>query len=258
MVDKRFFPDGNIAGWFAPLNYAKNPAQPTIAEATAATVIPLTRATSFTDTDFGADASNTSTDQSWADASAVTERGAAQFGGTWSFYYPEHYWEKSSEYAAVFEALGEARTEGYIITRVDGTFSGKAATTALAAGQAVNIYKVMTTAYSPQITGETSFRQNITFSARGAIYYNRILGTTNTPTIELAGPTTLTVGGHGLARTTISGRIMFGAANLTSSDSSVVSVTPNGVLTGVAAGTATITASDPYTTATGTLSVTVS
>lgn len=237
--------------WAAPGSFA-NWKSPTATELNAA--LNLSSSISWNDWGFGMSASNTQNDPSLADVGNRTDRGAAQYGGTISFYYPGAFDDNTNDYSLAFDAVAVPRTKGYIVIRIDGS---KLTTTAFAAGDLVHVFEVMTDGQSNMVTGEEAFRYTVTMLQQGAVSVNTIV---NAGTVTVVTPATLAVavGASSRLSATANGREYTNGVAWSSSDTTKATVTNAGVVTGIAAGSATITATFVQTGATDTTAVTVS
>lgn len=255
MAETKLIADANsLSAWFALPNAFANPEKPTPAELNAS--VYLGRAIAWDGYSFGAQASNQSSDPGWDDTGNTQTRGFAQFGGTIAFYYPKNYTDTSDDSYIVFEALDQPLTDGYIIIRVDGqkTTAGVAdKTTPALSNDFVAIFKIISDGYSDTDTGEVAFKYNIEFLAQGDIWINAVVATTVTVATPAAiGAADYTVDGKTPLGAYVTGRQLAAVAgewsgypgwfDWESSDSSVASVDANGVVHGVSAGTAEITA----------------
>jgi len=267
MANTRLNADGlSLTVWFALSNYAVNPAKPTVAELNAATNV--TESIAFDGYSFGASASNQVSDPSFIDVGNTQTRGFAQFGGAISFFYPGSYTsDVTNANYVTFAALRTPRTVGYIIVRADGIKT--AVTTAAIANDFVNVFAVQSDGWDDTVEGENNFKYAITFVGQGNIYTNATVATTVTVVTPVAvGTTAYTVGGKTPLMSYITGRQLYNATNIyggtpgrfnwATSDASIATVSKNGVVIGVAAGDADITATDPVSGAVSTaLSVTI-
>lgn len=269
MANTRLIADGQAVDvWFALPNYAVNPAKPTVAELTAATKI--TTSIAWDGFSFGAQASNQVSDPSFIDVGNTQTRGFAQFGGSMAFFYPGSYAVDSTNANYVtFAALRTPRTAGYIIIRTDGKKT--TTTTAPQANDFVNIYQVLSDGWDDGVEGENNFKYTISFLAQGGIYTNATVATAVTVVTPVAvGATNYASAGNGKTPLTsyITGRQLYNSAaiysgypqrfNWASSDTTKATVSKNGVVTAIAAGAATITATDPVSGAVSTgLAITI-
>jgi hypothetical protein len=206
--------------------------------------------------DFGMQASDQIDDRSLDDDGAAIIRGFAQFGGKMPAFFPKKL-DSSSILRQVFNLVKTQGTELGLIERV-GWLDRRAA---FAAGQTVNIYKVMTDGFMPDTegTGRYAYLQNMI--PRGSVFPWSIVANGTTPAavaIAGAGTLALTVGNLALRRATYQGNDITSRATWVSSDPTVAKVDNRGIIEGIKAGTANITASYPGGTASTALAVTVS
>jgi hypothetical protein len=234
MTDVKVPASGNIRVWWALPNAFANWQAPTAAEINAC--LDVSDSVSWNDFGFGIQASNTIDDPAITAIGKVSDRGAAQFGGTISFYYPRTFDDASNAYSLTYDALDQPRTVGYVVWRMDGE---EAAATA-ANGEMVSVAKVMTDGYAESIVGEEAFRYTVTFLSQGDLAVRTVVGGT-TPVVT---PSTLTLAAGASSRlaATVGGRTYTNGVQWSSSDPSAVTVSSAGVVTAITTGTATITA----------------
>lgn len=249
MVDIKVPASGNIRVWFALPNAFANWEAPTAAEINAS--LDISDAISWNDFDFGLQASNTIDDPAITAIGKVSDRGATQYGGGISLYYPRSFDDAGSIYSQAYDALDQPRTVGYLVVRIDGQETAATA----ANGNLVHVAKVMTDGYAESIVGEEAFRYTITFLSQGDIAVRTVVGGTTPVT-----PATLalTVGEVDRLSATVGGRTYTNGVQWSTSDATVATVSSAGVVTGVAAGSATVTATYAATGNTDTTAVTVS
>lgn len=254
-LDYEFLPSaGHVTVLFAPPGSFVKPEAATISELNG--LLNMSVSVSWNDFDFGVQASNTNNDPSLADVGNVETRGAAQFGGNISFYYPREYDDNSSNHSLVFDAIGEPRTRGYIVIRIDGD---KRTSLAFADGDYYHVFEVLTDGETNQITGEEAFRYTINFLQQGTLGVYRVALTSTTATV-VATPSsdTLSIGEMVRLNATVQGREYTNGVSWTTSNSAVATVSSIGVVKGISAGSATITATYEPTGDTDTVSITVS
>lgn len=249
MADVKVPASGNIRVWWALPNAFANWEAPTAAEINAC--LDISNSISWNDFGFGIQASNTIDDPAITAIGKVSDRGAAQFGGTISFYYPRDFDDAGSEYSLTYDALDAPRESGFIVWRIDGEEQG----TSAAAGDLVSVAKVITDGYAESITGEEAFRYTVTFLSQGDLAVRTVVGS-NTPVVT---PSTLSTnaGDIDVLVATVGGRTYTNGVTWTSSDPTVATVSSAGVVTSVASGSATITATYEATTNADTCAVTV-
>lgn len=256
MANTRVIADGTAVDiWFALPNYAANPAKPTPTELNAA--VPVTASMAWDSYGFGLQASNQISDPSFIDVGNAQARGFAQFGGAISFFFPGSFVSDASNANYVtFAALKNPRTAGYIIIRADGR--APTTTTTAQANDFVNIYQVLTDGWDDSVEGEAYFKYAITFLSQGGVYPLATVATAVTVVTPVAVGTPNYVSassGKTPLSSYITGRQLYSNAtvysgypqrfNWSTSAPAVATVSPNGVVTAVSAGTANIIATDP-------------
>lgn len=236
MTDVKVPASGNIRVWWALPNAFANFMAPTADEINLS-CLDVSDSISWNDFDFGLSASNTIDDPAITAIGKVSDRGAEQFGGGVSFYYPGAFGDVSNAYSNTYDAMDQPRTPGYLVVRVDGD---NANTPLAANGDLVSVYKVMTDGYAETITGEEAFRYTITFLPQGDLAVRTVVGG-GTPVITTAAPT-LAAGESIALEATVGGRVYTNGLKWTSSNPAAASVSSAGVVTAITTGTATITA----------------
>ncbi len=250
--------DGNITLAWYPSNAFANYEAPTAAELNAAapTAAQFSKSISWNDLDFGMQASNQIDDPSIVDVANVQDRGAAQYGGGISFYFPGAFDDNSNAYSLTYDAISVPRTIGYIVARIDGA---KASTQAFAEGDYVHVMEVQTDAQTNVITGEEAFRYTVNFLQRGALaVYTVVQGAVDSP-VAVTGNATPAAGAKYRINGTVAGREYTNGLVWTTSDDTVATVSNAGVVTivGASTDTATITGTFAPTGESDTLSITV-
>ena len=241
---------GNIRVWWALPNAFANFENPTAAEINAS--LDISDSISWNDFDFALQASNTIDDPAITAIGKVSDRGAAQFGGGLSFYYPGAFGDASNAYSLTYDALDQPRTTGFLIIRFDGENTNPLA----ANGDLVHVFKVMTDGFAESITGEEAFRYTVSFLSQGDLAVRTVVGGGTV----VATPATIAsaVGDVDVAKATVGGRNYTNGVKWTSSNPAVAVVSTAGVITSVSAGSATITATYEGAGTSDTIAVTVS
>lgn len=263
MVDIRLPASGALRVRYALPNAFANWESPTVTEANAAQDI--ADSISWNDYDFGVQASNTNDDPAITAKGNVQDRGASQFGGSLSFYYPREYDDNSNIHSLTFDALGEPRTMGYILVSIDGDLSENntplyvgGATRDFAAGDYIHVSKIQTGGYTESVTGEEAFRYTVSFLSQGDLAIYTVVRTTVATVVTLPATLASGAGDIDVITGTVLGRPYTRGLRWSTSDAAVATVSQNGIVTSIAAGTATITAEFEATGATDTTAVTVS
>lgn len=253
MSDTRVPASGNIRVYFGPLNSISNYLAPTTTELNAAGVIDLTDAISWNDFSHLLQASNTIDDPSIAATGKAQDLGALQFGGQLSFYYPKSFSDTTNRYKTVYDLLFSPRTQGYLIVRIDGKHSADTVTAGeqtIAAGDIVQVFKVITDGFTESITGEEAFRYTINFQPQGLVAPRVVVqnGSTAPATTVVSADANITTlsktvaGGKFKLDAKVDGRYQTTNVTWTSSDVTKATVSAAGVVTPIAAGTTNITA----------------
>lgn len=231
---------GNITWFWVPAGGIADVDDALITEINPTAGYNLSKALSVADTDFGNQASNTNADPSFADTGNVQDRGASQYGGGTTFYYPANYDDSSNIYSIAYDLTDEDRVSGFWVMRIDGETSNA---TNLAASQYVSVYDVMSDAESDSLGGEEAQKRSVNWLSRGNLATYTV---TRSAAAALVSPTSLTAdvsdGDKGRLAITLNGRPFYGV-DIISSDPEVVEVFPGGFWTAVGAGSATITVS---------------
>jgi len=253
MTDIRYPISGNIRAWFLTSAGLANESAPTEAEIAAG--LDISDGVSWNDKDFGVQASNTVEDPAITAKGKVQDRGAPQYGGGLSFYYPLDVTVTGDIYVQIQNALGVPGVRGYIITRVDGleltTTTGNAGHpgTLAKAGDFVSVFRIETAGFGQAITGEEAFRYTVSFLPKGFVKTFAVVRASATA----VAPVIVGTPGSGVAGTkvavtgTLVGRSYTRGLTWKSSDNTKATVSRNGIITRKATGTATITATDPAT-----------
>jgi hypothetical protein len=236
MTDVKVPASGNIRVWFGLANSFANYAAPTAAEINA--MLDISDAVSWNDFSFGLQASNTLDDPAITAIGKVSTRGASQFGGSMSFYYPGAFGDSSNKYSLVYDALDQPRTTGFVVVRVDGAESSTTAQN----GDLVQVFKVMTDGYAESITGEDAFRYTVTFLSQGDLAVRAYVGAADVAIAEGPGATMAAGDVLALHGYINEDRNYTNGLKWTTSNPAVASVSTAGVVTAHTNGFATITA----------------
>ena len=199
----------------------------------------LSPAIAWQDFELGASDSDDVEDRGITDPGNAVSRGFANFGGTLSFFRDANPNDASSDYVKAFQAFRTPRVYGYLVLRV----ADKKWNEPFAAGDRVSVFRFIADAIVDDTEGDDSVKFTVNFLPQGILHpYTRVAGATvsGVPTTN-----TLTVGGTKVIVPTIAGKKASGIAKYVSNDTSKVVVTPNGVIKGIAAGTATVTVTVP-------------
>jgi hypothetical protein len=258
MADTKVTSNGNVELWAIPVTGVANILAPTAAEINAG--IPLGNAVAWEGSDFPAnDSSNDVDDRSILDRGNATSRGFAQFAATLAFFRPIP-GDTTSEYGVAWTFFKTPRVPTILVSRV---LQGTTGTHAVAAaGQWVNLYQFISDTVNDDTEGEDSYKYVVNFLPQGSLAMNTQVKNATAPTVS---PSSLTVTAAAGANHSKSLRAVLGgnrATNVvtwTSADPTKATVSKNGVVTGVAAGSTTVTANHPSASAaSSTVAITVS
>ena len=259
MVDVRLPASGNVRIWFGPSNSFANWKSPTAAEINA--MLDVSDAVSWNDFDFGIQASSQNDDPAITAKSNVQTRGANQYSGSLSFYYPKVFNDASNKYSTVFEALKTPGTTGYLVIRVDGEELSTTASTASNPGTIANandlvhVFAVQTDGWTQEVTGEDAFRYTISFTSQGQLSVYTVVRTAAATVAVTPASPTVAIGAKAALTATVNTRDYTRGVVWTSANPANVAVSANGVVTRIAAGSTVVTATFAETGATATATV---
>ena len=247
-ITAAFYTPGSFSNWKSPTATELNAAAPTAAQ--------FSKSISWNDFGFGVQASNTIDDPSLADIGNVTDRGAAQYGGAVSYYYPNAFDDNSNAYSLTYDAIGTPRTLGYMVLRIDGL---KPSTQAFAEGDYIHVLQVLSDGQTNSITGEEAFRYTVNWLQKGNLAVYTVVQGGSDPAVVVTGSATPAAAAKYRLRATVAGREYTNGVVWTTSAPAVATVSSGGVVTvlGASAATATITATFEATGGTDTLDITV-
>lgn len=250
MVDTRYPVSGSIRVLWLPTNGVAKWDAPTEPELQAG--IDISDAISWNDKDFGVQASNTVDDPAITAIGNTQNRGAAQYGGSLSFYYPGKFNDPSNLYSVVFDAMRLPGTQGYLYVRVDGLQLGVNAGTPAQPGKLfeegdlVNAFKVESGGYSENITGEEAFRYTISFLPKGRVRTNAVVRASATAVPPVVAITEQTAD-YAVLDATLLGRKYTRGVKWSTTTPAIATVSANGIVKKLTAGAASIIATDPAT-----------
>lgn len=260
MVDTRYASNGNVRLRWYPANAFANYKWPTVAELNAG--LRLEDAVPWDGFEAGVQASDTSSNPPLSAKSVVDTRGTSNYGGTIPIWYPGYYDDPSNQLSLIYDALDEPRTPGYIVMSIDGEIgeAGQPADTfAFAAGDLLTVMKVTTDSWEDMTEGDDPFYYTVGLLRDGGLAHYTVASTA-APAVVIPTALAISVGDSEVLPATVNARNYNGGLNWSTSAPAVATVSEYGVVTGVSAGAATITASIPGTNTpvTDTTAVTVS
>jgi hypothetical protein len=251
MPDTKITSNGNVQIWAVPVSGIANINAPTAAEINAG--VSLDNAVAWEGTTFPAnDASNDVDDRSIMDAGNATSRGYAQFAATLSLFRPQP-GDTTSEYGVAWTFLKTPRVPVILVVR---TLQGTAGThTVAAAGQWVNLYQFISDTVNDNTEGEDSYKYIVNFSPQGNLAINTQVKNASAPTVSPASLSVTAAAGVNHSkplRAVLGGNRATNVVTWTSADPTKATVSKNGVVTGVASGSTTVTANHPSASAAST------
>ena len=253
-MDQSFTSNGNTTVWVVPSNGIADYRSPTDAEINAG--MDVTDAIAWDGTTFPtATDSEDQEDRSLRDQGNATTRGVASYEALLNFFYPKDLTDTTSEYGKVYQMFRVPRVPVYVITRVSQSPEGQHKDAA--AGEWISVYRFLTDGWTDDFEGDDSNKYAIGMLTQGEVaVYTQVKNSTPVDTI-LVGPNSIAVDDHAVVRAEVGGKSATQIVEWASSDSTVATVSQNGVVTGVSAGTADITASHPAASAAGSVKITV-
>ena len=239
MADTKIQASGNMRILWATEGTFADYENPTTAEINSA--LDISESISWNDFDFNLEASNQIEDPAITSDGKVIDRGYVNWGGSISFYYPQSFDDATSAYSLTYDALDQSRTKGFLVVRIDG----EETSTSIQDGDLVHCFRVMTDGYAESVTGEEAFRYTVTFLPQGDYVVRAVSAGASANAVVLSASTLASSAGDvDVLTATFGGRNYTNGLTWTTSDSAVATV-QFGVVTSVASGTATITATGP-------------
>lgn len=235
MTDEKVFAQGRVNVVWVPAGGIANINAPTAAEINAG--VALSEAIAWENYELAASESDDVDDRSILDLGNATSRGAAQFGGTLSFFRSKDPNDTTSPYVKAYEAFRTPRAYGYLIVRVLGNEPGKHSP--FVAGDDISVFYFVADTFIDDTEGDDSVKFTVNFQPQGQLaVYTKVAG----GTLEIT-PATLSpaVGAVSKLVARQNGDNVSAGTVWTSSDTTVASVSQHGIVTAVGAGTATIT-----------------
>jgi len=246
MADTKVTSNGNVQYWVIAEASLTNPDAPSATEINTSG-LNISDAISWDTSTFpGATASNDIDDRSIMDKGNATSRGFAQFSGDISLFRPYNVKDVTSTYGKAFQFFKTPRFPLYVIARALQGTTGTSGN--VAAGDWVDVYKFMAASFVDDTEGEDSVKYSVSLMPQGTVYVNTQVKNATAVSLTAVGTGTLAVGAKRVIRATLGGKRATQAVRWSSSNDAVATVSQNGVVTGVSAGTADITATHPAAT----------
>lgn len=211
---------------------------------------------SWNDFDFGIQDAETSNDPSLADEANFEDIGAAQWGGSISYYYPKDYDDNSNNHSLLYDLTDIPLTNIDTVVRIDGHKNNTL--TPAGDGDFVSVFRSWTNSETNVTDASEAQRRTVGFLSAGEAAFYTIVGD-HSITAKPPTGTPWAEGTKARIRGIVQDRDYTNALSFHSSDADVVRVYPGGFyeVVGDAADTATITITDEGTGDTTSVSVTV-
>lgn len=220
----------------------------------AGTTLQLSPAIAWQDFTLGATDSDDVDDRGLTDPGNAVTRGFANFEATLSFFRSADPNDMTSDYVKAWNAFKVPRTYGYLVMRV----AEKKWSDPWAPGDRISVFRMVADIVVDDTEGDDSVKFTVNFLPQGVLHtYTQVA---DDPKSALAAPATLslTAGQSQVLAVTLDGGDVRATSDYVSADSSIASVSPNGVVTGVAlGGPVNISVTHPGATAAVTVAVTV-
>lgn len=241
MADQKAPSNGNTTVWLVPTTGIADYREPTAAEINAG--LDVTDAIAWEGTTFPtASDSDDVDDRSLRDKGNATTRGAAQFEAVLNFFYPSDNTDTVTDYGKAYNLLRVPRVPLYVVTRVLQAPTGEP--TVAAAGEWISVFRFLTDGWTDDISDDDSYKYAIGMLTQGEVaVYTQVKNATPVTVTNASGTAALTAGEFAVLRATLGGKRATQVVRWDSSDNTVATVSQNGVVTAVAAGTADIVAS---------------
>lgn len=261
MADEKVFSDGYVDVIVIRQNQLTNPAEPLASEINA-NGVNVSNALAWDGTTWPNNTdSNDTDDRSVKDAGNATTRGYAQYEATLNFFYPRDLSDTTSDYGKAYQFFKDAqnRVPVYLITRVLQTTAGQIED--VDAGDLVSVFKMGTDAFVTDTEGEDAYKYAINFNTQGGVWpYTQAVGASKSAiavTLGSGGSAPTIVGNKAAYRAVLNGKRMTNQVRWESSNPVVASVSQNGVVTALTAGSTNITASHPSGTTSTAVALTI-
>lgn len=245
----RIVSNGNVTVWW--VTSIADPNAPTAAEINAGK--DFSEAISWNNFELGSSGSADVDDRSIVDVGNATSRGFPDFSATLAFFREKNASDTTSIYQQAFDTFRDSGLKGFLVVR----YAQAAPGTPAVAGQIVSAYYFETDRISDDTEGEDSVKFEVNFLPQ-AILAEHVVVKTAAPVVVAPATLALDVDEIGIASAAVGGHPMASEADWISSAPNIASVSSRGVIVGISAGTATITATHPGGTTAGTVTVTVS
>lgn len=241
MADKKATVNGWVTLWVAPVSTIADLNKITPEEINKS--VNITSATSWSDTTYPtAEASEDVSDRSLADVGNASSRGKANYKAELTLFYPTDVKDQTSEYAKAWNVFKKTRERLVLIARVGQAKYNEPAKE----GEWYSAFLLMNSTYKNNTEGDSSVKYMVKFLTQGQLRVNGLVKGADGATIEPTGTVSLGVGAHKRIHVkAYGGKRVTTACEFKSDHPEFATVSTAGVITGVKAGSATITATHP-------------
>lgn len=251
-MDKRVQANGFVNIFWVPDGGLAKPGAPLGTEMAAA--LDLSPGVAWEGLTVGATGTNEIDDRGILDSASTTTAGSVQYGASISYFYPKYLADANDDFVKIRNTFKEKNVLGYLIVSL--LQNPQHQSKKPVAGDWVSVYKVMTDSFAHDTEGEDSYKFTLEYLPQG-LARTYALVTDGTEALEVsAAPTLTAVGDKGLITAELFDKSVTQGCNWSSSNSEVVSVSPNGVVVRHATGPVTITVDHPSAAAPKTVSIT--
>lgn len=217
-----------------------------------AAAVQLNPALAWQDFALGATSSDDTDDRGIDDPGNAVGRGFANFEATLSFFRDANDEDQTSDYVKAFETFRTPRTRGYLVMRV----AEKRSTAPWAPGDRVSVFRFIADAIRDETEGDDSVKFTVSYLPQGILHpYTQVSGPGLA--LDVTETVSVAVGEFDVLDVTLGAFDARAVSRFSSSNPSVATVTPNGVVKGLSAGSAVITTTNPASTSPATTEVTV-
>lgn len=243
-MDKKATANGNVDVWVIPRDAVENIHEIKTSEINT-DGLNISDAISWSDTTLPTvSASDDIDDRSIKDRGNATSRGAANYEASLSLFFPGDLDDSNSIFRKTWDVFKETRVPLILVTRVLQGETNKV--TDAEDGQLYNAFYMLNSTYRNATEGDNSVKYTVGFMSQGALRLNGVFaGAADVVADVETSPSGLGVGESGPIRVSVDGVRLGRAFTWRSSNSSVATVSASGVVSGVGAGSATITGRYP-------------
>lgn len=244
MADTKVTSNGNVEVWAVPVSSIANFFAPTATEINVGG-LNLTDALAWDGTTFpGSTESDDIDDRSMRDKGNATSRGFASFEAALNFFRPLPT-DTTSEAGKAWQMFKTPRVPVYLVTRVlqgnEGVLSP------VVAGDNISLYQMVSDTVNDDTADSDSYKYLVSFMPQGNLAVNTQVKATG-PVVLSKATMSLAVGAVSPVKATLSSKRVTPLVTWTTSNANVATVSANGVVKAVGAGTATISATHPSAT----------